>query len=129
MKSTLLLAFCSLLILGCKSLDPAGPYHGDKVTADADAVIVAAYETLHTFVAWEFDNRAALAGTPEVTKFADSIRAGAQNWIQSAIAVRDAYAASPTAENRTALTRALDSLRAAILQARKYLTTPIPRKI
>lgn len=113
---------------GCGSLDPEGAYKGDKVLYSADRTITEAYDAMHAFVKWEFQNRAALAENPEITKAADSIRSGAQKWITSAIALRDAYAAAPTSENNQRLQTALSILKQAIAEAAGYMAAPPPKK-
>src|SRR6185503_20873566 len=103
------LAFSFLLVLtSCGTLSKGtpenpSPYGGvtvtgelktpDRVLYDADFAIAIAYDSLHTFVTWEYDNRPALAATPEIKNAADKIRAGAPGWFKSAIAVRDRYSA------------------------------------
>lgn len=121
---------------GCGVLDKGtpekpSPYGGvtatgemktpDRVLYDSDFAIATAYSVVHSFVKYEYDNRAALAGTPEIKKSADKIRAGAPGWFKSAVAVRDAYAANPTVENRTALQKALDVLQQAVIEANRNL--------
>jgi len=121
---------------GCGTLDKGtpdkpSPYGGvtatgemktpDRVLYDADFAIATSYSTIRNFVKWELDNRAALASTPGVKKAADRLRAGAKEWFKSAVAVRDAYAANPTAENRSALQKALDVLQQAVLEANRYI--------
>ena len=106
---------------GCGTLNPAGAYAGDKVLYDADAGIATSYDLLHTFVKWEYDNRAALAGTPEIKGYADSVRRQAPQWFASAIALRDAYHAAPNGGTRTALQSALAVLRQATTEATRYL--------
>lgn len=131
---------CSIFLLftvGCARLSPGtaanpSPYGGvsasgelktpDRILYDADFAIATAYDALHAFVKWEYDNRQALVGTPEIKQAADKIRAGAPAWFRSAVAVRDAYAVNPSADNRTALQRALDTLQQAIVEANKYRT-------
>ena len=97
----------------------------DRVLYDADFAIATAYDSLHAFVTWEYENRAALAATPEIKKAADKIRAGAPGWFKSAIAVRDSYSANPTPETRTALQRALDTFQSAIAEANRYRTAQL----
>ena len=134
-----LLTLCVLGFVGCSgcgSLSPGtadhpSPYGGvtatgelktpDRVLYDADFAIATSYTIIHSFVKYEFDNRAALAGTPEIKQAADRIRAGAPGWFKSAVAVRDAYAKSPTLENRTALSKALDVLQQAVVEANRHL--------
>jgi len=117
----LCIAVLALLIFGCRPLAPEGVYKGDTVLYGADKTITESYDILHAFVSWEFQNRQALAGTPEIRKTADAIRSNASKWIDSAIALREAYAANPTDANRTALTHSLAVLREALVQAQRYL--------
>lgn len=116
---------------GCGALNPGtpdapSPYvtttgeAPDRVLYNADFGIAVAYDALHAFVKFEFDNRAAMAGTPAIKAAADKIRAGAPGWFKSAVAVRDAYASNPNAENRSALQQALDVLQTAIVEANRY---------
>ena len=115
-----LAASLALGLSGCGTLDPGGPYQGDKFLYNADGVISSSYELLHAFVTWEAKERANLTGTPEVTTYADYVRANAKGWVQSAIAVRDAYAADP-GKDPVDLQRALAVLRESAAQAAKYL--------
>lgn len=117
------LAFLS----ACGTLDPSGPYKGNKVLYDADQVIATSYDLLHTFVTWEFQNRAALASQPEVTKYADYIRVNAPKWFTTAVALRDTYKTASTSANASALSTALQVLQTAVAQATGYLATqPMP---
>lgn len=131
------LALCGLLLItaaipvlqtGCGTLNPSGVYAGDKALYDADLTLATSYELLHSFVSFEYDNRAALAGTPEVKQYADKIRAGAQQWFASAIALRDAYKTNPGDATKTALQQSIDVLREATVQATKYLAAANPPK-
>lgn len=115
------LLFCAVAFTGCGSLDKTGVYAGDKALYDADLTIATSYELLHTFVQFEYDNRAMLANTPEVKRYADSVRAGAPQWFATAIALRDAYKSNPAEATRTSLQQALDVLREATVQSTKYL--------
>lgn len=115
---------------GCKSrnLDPAGAYQSDKTLYTADKTIVEAYEVMDAFVKFEYSNRQALASTPEVGKAADEIRRNAQKWIKSAIGLRDAYAGSPTPDNRSKLDDAIRVLRQAITDAQRYISQGVKTK-
>lgn len=106
---------------GCADLAPNGAYHGDKALYAADRAIVGADDTIHEFVKWELSNREALAGTPEIRKAADELRKNARVWIGSAEALRDAYEANPTPENKVNLDQAMAVLDAALLEATKYM--------
>jgi hypothetical protein len=115
---------------GCKSraLDPAGVYQADQTLYAADKVISESYEVMHSFVLFEYQNREALRGTPEVTKAADHVRSNAQQWIKSAIALRDVYATTPTPDNRDKLNTAVRILREAIAQASAYMAKGVQKK-
>jgi len=109
-----------ITLIGCAALDPAGPYEGDQVLYQADGAITSSYEILHAFVQWEHDRRPALAGAPEITAYADHVRAHSREWIASALALRDAYALDPSGGAQD-LQRALAILREAARQAAQYL--------
>lgn len=114
-------ALVAIGVSGCGSLAPGGSYQGDKVLYDADVAIATSYEVIHTFVAWEYANREALAPQPGIRAAADRMRRGAPQWVRSALALRDAYAARPDVETRDALATAVGVLRAAMLEATRYL--------
>lgn len=115
------------MLTGCNTtLAPDGAYHGDKVLYSADKTITSAYETLHTFVKWEFENRAALSKWPEIKEAADIVRTNAEGWISSARALRDSYAVAPSADNKLALNNGIDLLQTALAEATKYLDKPLP---
>jgi hypothetical protein len=117
-----LLAIVALLVLpGCGTLDKSGVYAGDKTLYDADQVINTSYDALHAFVLFEFQNRAMLAPHPEVKLAADNVRMNARDWLQSAINLREAYAANPTADNANKLHNAIAIIQTALSEATKYL--------
>jgi hypothetical protein len=121
-----LLSLALVLCGGCAStkLDPTGPYKGNTALYDADQVIDTAYDTLHAFVAFEKSSEAALASRPEIHAAAERIRSGAKQWFSSAIALRDAYAKDPTPENQSAMTSAVNVIKAALVEAAKYQAPP-----
>lgn len=106
---------------GCQSnkLAEPGPYKGDEILYAADKTITSSYRILHSFVKWEYTHRALLP--PEVSHAADAVRGNASRWIDSAIALREAYAVSPTAENRNSLEKTISILEAALTEAAKYM--------
>lgn len=112
--------------VGCKKLDPAGVYQSDKALYAADRTITEAYDVMHSFVRFEYENRAAI-NNPDITKAADNVRANAQTQIKSAIALRDAYAATPTPENRSKLDDAIRVLRQAISEAQGFMAKGVKK--
>lgn len=111
----------TLFTFGCGTLDPSGVYQGDALLYRTEAVIPTAYSMLHEFVKFEHENRASLP--PEVTAAADHIRVNAKGWFTAAFALRDAYAADPSPENRQALENQLKTLRGALTTATQMLAT------
>lgn len=122
MKKILLTLPLLLLIAGCGTLDPAGPYSGDKILYDADVAITTSYEVMHSFVLFEYNNRdMLLAADPKIKSVADNIRKNAPQWFGTALALRDAYQTQPGTQTRDALQSAILVLRVAALEATKYL--------
>ena len=110
--------------VGCNAtLDPAGVYQGDNILYNAEKATTTAYKTFDAFLKWEHQHRAILP--VEVSRAADVVRLNAKKWIDSAIALRDAYATNPTPENRKKLDTALSILDAALAEAARYMTKPL----
>lgn len=123
----LLVLVASLLCLsltGCGTLDPAGPYKGDKALHSADLTLVTSFAVLDTFVKYEYNNRAALASTPKVRELADRLRAQAPLWRTRILALRDVYAVNPSPENHKNLTTGFSVLQEAVHQVSEYLINP-----
>lgn len=63
---------CMLLITpGCYTLDPAGPYKGDKVLFNADQTLLTSYQVVDNFLIWEKANPACPV---EAKKLANTLR-------------------------------------------------------
>lgn len=121
------IAFTAFLLtsgpVGCNAtLEKDGVYQGDNILYQAEKATTTAYKTFDSFLRWEQTYRATLP--VEVSRAADVIRLNAKKWIDSAIALRDAYAANPTAENRRKLDVALNVIDAALAEATRYLAKP-----
>lgn len=106
---------------GCRTLAPGGVYQGDKYLEESELAITTSYDLLHTYVTWEYQNRAALSKWPEIKKSADNIRANSKQWFASAHNLHDAYAANKSEANRTALNTVIGVLRSALTEASKYM--------
>lgn len=119
----LAMACMAMLITGCRALAPGGAYNGDQVLYNADLTIATSYDVVHSFVLWEYQNRAALSGAPQIKEYANSLRAQYPTWHKAALAARSAYAISKSSANSTALQQALDVLREAIRQANQWLVS------
>ncbi len=132
MRNKILLLFVGLGLLssaflfsGCAGdVGTDGPYHGDSVLYNADFVITRSYSVLHDFVSWEYQNRPLLVSNPGITEAADNVRKNSQTWIGSAIALRETYAVSPTADNKKSLLAAIAILQTALNEATKYMVMP-----
>ena len=117
------------LLSACGTLAPGGAYQ-DITLYRADAVITTAYTTLHQFVTFEYENRAALAAvSPAIKTSADNVRAHARDWIASAIALRDSYAANPMTDTQSKLNAAVAILSTAMTEATKYLNAGVPAPV
>jgi len=117
-----LLTICATTQCGCRSLAPDGVYHGDTLRASAEATIVTSYDLVNTFLTWEFENRALLAGTPGVSAAANRMRVDFPKWYRSANALLDVYALAPSSDTQAQLTKALALLRTALVEAAGYMT-------
>jgi hypothetical protein len=108
---------------GCtnQQLEPQGVYQSLAVY-NAERTIVNSYLLMDNFLEWEHSNRASLAAVPEIKQVADHIRANGQQWIETAIALNEAYKIDPSETNRTALEGALEVIDAALLEAVKYMS-------
>lgn len=124
---TLLLFSATLVACGpqaCQThLAPEGVYKSDSVLYEADNTIKTAHDVLQDFVTWEANYRSVLAQWPEIRKAADVIYREGPGWFMSALAVRDAYKANPTSDNKTKLQTAIDVIHVAIAQASQYMAT------
>ena len=123
MRNILVLLFIAVALMGCRNLDPAGPYRADSKLYAQDVGIRAAYDTVHTFVLWEYQNRKALANKPEIRKSADYMRVNMPKWMASVVALRDAYAAVPNDANLASLQRALLIIKEAMIEASNYMVS------
>lgn len=121
--NVMIMAQLAVLIMfgpvACKTtLQPGGPYN-DPVLYNADKTITSSYRILHSFVKWEYDNRAVLP--VEVSRAADAVRDNAEKWITSAINLREAYALAPNKESKNNLEKTLDVLQSVLQEAAKYM--------
>lgn len=115
----------ALVLSGCARLAPDGVYKGDQVLFRADKVITSSYEVMHSFVQWELSNRRTLEQWPEIREAADVVRNNAQRWIDTAISLREAYAANPNDATRRGLDKALDTLATALAESAAYMARPL----
>jgi len=101
------------------TLSADGVYQGDKTLYSAEKTITTAYKSFDAFLKWEETYRAALP--VDVSRAADTVRLNAKKWIDSASAMRDAYASSPTKENRDKLQLTLSLIDTALAESLKYM--------
>jgi hypothetical protein len=136
-KSLLLIFGCAALLTaplvetGCKqTLAPGGAY--SQVDSNgvaqpqaglytADLGINSAKDIIHGFLRWELSNRPLVQKQwPDVTTYAIKLSNDAPKWLQSAVSLRDAYKANPTAENKSAFDAVMAVLEQAVTEAQKY---------
>lgn len=95
-------------------------YRGDAILYQAERTTVNAYKLMDAFATWELNFRSVLP--VEVSRAADVMRKNGRNWINTAIAARDAYAASPgDPGKKDALNTALNVIDVALSQAAIYM--------
>lgn len=111
-----------LCLSACGTLDKTGPYQGDKFLYDTDLMIASSYDAVHTFVVWEYQNRATLAAFPHIKIKADEIRAQAPGAFKAALMLRDTYAATPTSGTKSALESTINILRTMTSVALSYMS-------
>lgn len=120
-----LLSFLSIVLVlgltGCGTLASDGAYHGDKVLYVADQTDVTAYNVVHEFVSFEYKNRAALSGNPEIKAAADELRTNAPQWFARYDQARSLYVIANTPANLAAFNAALDQLKVAVSKASSFL--------
>ncbi len=122
------------LLAGCPTtssvkLDPNGVYLGDVTLFQADQAVAGAADAFTAFVKWEHLNRAELAKVPAIRTLSASINDNSKQWINSYLAVRDAYVAAPSDNGKVSLTTAFTVLKAALAQAAAYMAQPVPSPI
>ncbi len=121
MKRFLILTILALGLTGCGTLAPGGAYAGDKALYIADQTDVAAYKVIHSFVSFEYENRAALAGHPEIKAAADDIRANARDWFGRYDQARKLYVSIRTPETLAAFNAAVGQLKDAVAKSTNNL--------
>lgn len=126
LPSLLLVLVLASVITGCGSLDPTGPYKGNKVLYSADLTIATAYDVIDGFLIWENANRGTAACPRSVTAAADDLRGKAPAAFAEALAARDAYANASTSANASKLQTTLMALQQLVSVANKFL---IPAKM
>lgn len=111
-----------VLLTGCAGHLATNTVYGDDIYLyRAEKATNDGYKLLDTFLKWEERSRAVLP--PEVSRAMDRIRVGMEQWFNSAYAMRDAYVANKTAENRSKLDSALNLIETAITEAIGYFDT------
>ena len=114
---TFFLTLFLVLAAGCQVLAPDGIYKQNKLLYQADKQILTAYDTMHAFVKWEYENRDFLKQWPEIKQSADKVRLHAKNWTQTAITLRDIYEANQKDEEaRLNLQQALAVLKVVLTE-------------
>jgi hypothetical protein len=125
-NSLLLLGLLTLSLLpmaetGCKTRLAPGVAQPNVPLYNTDLSIVTTKNVIQNFLQWEQTNRPLIQPKyPEITKYAIQLSNDAPRWLQSAVALRDAYNSNPTAANKSAFDTAMSVLTAAMGEAQKY---------
>lgn len=112
------------LLTACASLQPGA----DPVVVRAEQTRSIAFLIFDTFLKAEHDNRALLAGTPEIHAAAEHIRINGPKWIDDLTALIAVYKANRTPENKANLATGLAVLNTALVTAEKYLAEATQKK-
>lgn len=137
-KSLLLILGCFTLLTaplvetGCNhTLAPGGAYsqvdsngvaQPQSGLYSADLSINTSKDIIGGFLRWEKSNRPLVQKQwPDVTTYAIKLSNDAPKWLQSAVSLRDAYQANPTAANKSAFDAAMAVLEQAVAEAQKYM--------
>jgi hypothetical protein len=119
-KGQAFILLCSVgampLLSGCALLPGADP-----VVVRAEQATAVAVEIFHAFLKFELDNRAALAGTPEIRAAAERIGERGPDLLETARALTKAYKANRTADNKVAMETITATLEALAQEAQAHL--------
>lgn len=135
MKALAILALpLALILAGCPStsrtLDPAGPYAGDRLLYELDGVIVEATQTFSDVIAWADRNAAYVAAHDNIAEQVAKVRAeldGVPHPTETLTrlhTLRDAYKASKATP--TEVNDAMATARVFLETARLLLTVQTP---
>lgn len=121
------------LVIGASALTKATNAEGaitittnSAVVADglvlfhADQLVGTSYQAMNSFTQWELDNRATLAQWPAIKECADVVRLNGEKWEQALIDCREAYAAHPSAQTKSALLSAVAVIETALSKAKSF---------
>lgn len=119
----------ALIVVAVFALCVWGASGGCAIDANADPVVVtterttsAAFDTVHTFLTIEHENRGTVAAQlPAVHAFAEQTRKTAPGLFREARAATAVYKASRSSADATAMDRALLAIQTLARQARQYL--------
>jgi hypothetical protein len=117
-RSILPVALVVAFLTACAALQPGA----DPIAVRAEQSRSIAFLTFDTFLKFEYDNRALLAGTPEIHAAAEHIRVNGPKWIDDLTALIVVYKANRTPENKANLATGLAVLNTALVAAEKYLS-------
>lgn len=124
MNRQLFLILPLFLLTACVALQRGA----DPIVVRAEQTRSIAFLVFDTFLKAEHDNRAALAGTPEIHAAAEHIRVNGPKWIDDLTALIAVYKSNRTPENKANLATGLAVLSTALVTAEKYLTATVTQK-
>ncbi len=121
----LLFALCFTLVgfgpSGCSNttLHKNGVYAEDRTLFEADKATTTGARLMRKFVEWEQKYRSTLP--PEVSRASDKVFLNGDKWIDSAVALREAYATNPSKENKLALENSLRLIQSVLDEVARYM--------
>lgn len=107
-----------LILASCATLLPGN----DPVVVNAERTANLASDTFDTFLKIEYDNHTALESvSPEIGKYAESLRVHAPTWLATLRALTKAYKFNRTVENKASLQTAVAVVVAAMQESSNYI--------
>lgn len=117
MKQIVSVSLC-LILAGCATLLPGN----DPVVVNAERTANLASDTFDTFLKIEYDNHAALETvSPEIGKYAETLRVHAPTWLGSLRALTKAYKFNRSPENKASLQTGVAVVVAAMTESSNYI--------
>jgi hypothetical protein len=118
MRRAFLISALFPLLVGCSILTPGS----DAVIVNAERTERVAFHSVDAFLSIEKDNAATLKTvSPEIHKYAETLRHNAPSWFRSARALTETYKSNRSVQNKANLQSALALLETAQSQANDYM--------
>jgi hypothetical protein len=115
-------ALAVMVLAGCAVIQPGH----DPLVVNAERTTQVALDAFDAYLLWEYENRVTLSVVPEIRQSADRIRAGGQQWLQTAREMTKAYKHNRSDDNKLNLQTSIAVLRTAIKEVERYIGMEVP---